>query len=151
VSTSDPIAADLTADIATRRNRIHEGFSRFYATLAVVAFALTFLPYYRPETESSVRYGGLWQEVARTGDNYDVAAVMVFLALIVLLVFAALRKLPIPGLAVAAVLSVIIGSMVWSAPGYSDPPELTDVGVLDIAFCFTAAAMLLAHVTCLLV
>lgn len=149
--TSETIATGLAAEIAERRDRLIEGFSRFYAPLAVAAFALTFLPYYRPEPESSIRYGGLWQEVARTGHSYDIAAVMAFLALIVLLIFAALRQLAAPGLIAAAGLSLIIGGMVWSAPGFSDPPELTDIGILDIAFCFVAAAVLIAHAASLLI
>ena len=91
---SDAIAAELAADNAARRDRINEGFSRFYAPLAVVAFVLTFLPYYRSEPDSSFHYGGLWQELARTGHSYDAAAMLIFVALIALLTIAALRKLP---------------------------------------------------------
>ncbi|TNM56115.1 hypothetical protein [Brevibacterium sediminis] len=148
---SAEIPARVAADIEARRDRINEGFSRFYAPLAVVAFVLTFLPYYRSEPESSIRYGGLWQEFARTGHSYDAAAVMIFLALIALLTVAAIRKLPGPGLFAAAALSLIIGIMVWTAPGFSDPPDLTDAGILDIAFSFTAAAMLLTHVALLVI
>ena len=140
---SAEIAARVAADIEARRDRINEGFSRFYAPLAVVAFVLTFLPYYRSAPEDSTQYGGLWQELARTGHSYDAAAVMIFLALIALLAVAAIRKLPGPGLFAAAALSLIIGIMVWT--------ELTDVGILDIAFSFTAAAMMLTHVALLVI
>ena len=81
----------------------------------------------------------------------DAAAVMIFLALIALLAVAAIRKLPGPGLFAAAALSLIIGIMVWTAPGFSDPPDLTDAGILDIAFSFTAAAMMLTHVVLLII
>ena len=148
---SDAIAAELAADNAARRDRINEGFSRFYAPLAVVAFVLTFLPYYRSEPDSSFHYGGLWQELARTGHSYDAAAMLIFVALIALLTIAALRKLAGVGLVIAAALSLTIGIMLWNAPGFSDPPELTDVGILDIAFSFAAAGMLLVHVALLVI
>ena len=151
VQMSDAIAAELAADNAARRDRINEGFSRFYAPLAVVAFVLTFLPYYRSEPDSSFHYGGLWQELARTGHSYDAAAMLIFVALIALLTIAALRKLAGVGLVIAAALSLTIGIMLWNAPGFSDPPELTDVGILDIAFSFTAAAMMLTHVVLLVI
>ena len=148
---SDAIAAELAADNAARRDRINEGFSRFYAPLAVVAFVLTFLPYYRSEPDSSFHYGGLWQELARTGHSYDAAAMLIFVALIALLTIAALRKLAGVGLVIAAALSLTIGIMLWNAPGFSDPPELTDVGILDIAFSFSAAEMMLTHVVLLII
>ena len=148
---SDAIAAELAADNAARRDRINEGFSRFYAPLAVVAFVLTFLPYYRSEPDSSFHYGGLWQELARTGHSYDAAAMLIFVALIALLTIAALRKLAGVGLVIATALSLTIGIMLWNAPGFSDPPELTDVGILDIAFSFAAAGMLLVHVALLVI
>lgn len=148
---SAEIAARVAADIEARRDRINEGFSRFYAPLAVVAFVLTFLPYYRSAPEDSTQYGGLWQELARTGHSYDAAAMLIFVALIALLTIAALRKLPGSGLFIAAALSLTIGIMLWNAPGFSDPPEFTDVGILDIAFSFAAAGMLLVHVALLVI
>ena len=148
---SAEIAARVAADIEARRDRINEGFSRFYAPLAVVAFVLTFLPYYRSAPEDSTQYGGLWQELARTGHSYDAAAMLIFVALIALLTIAALRKLPGSGLFIAAALSLTVGIMLWNAPGFSDPPEFTDVGILDIAFSFTAAAMMLTHVVLLII
>lgn len=77
-------AADAAADLETRRSGASAGFARFYGPLAVLTLFLTLVPYYEAKPDSSVVFGNLWQEVARTGHSNDVAAVIVFITVIVL-------------------------------------------------------------------
>lgn len=143
-------AASVAADIELRRTRVSAGFARFYAPLAVLTFILTFIPYYEPKPDSSIEYGNLWQEVARTGHSYDVLAVFAFLAVIILLALAAVDKLGPVGLFIATACTLLIGILLWSSPGFSEKPVHSDAGVADIAACFLAAAILLSHAICML-
>ena len=93
MTTPNAITAGRGADTDSWKQRLGAGCARFYAPLSVVTFALTFFAYYESEPDSSVPYGSLWQEVARTGHSYAVAAVLIFLVVIVLLAVAALEKL----------------------------------------------------------
>lgn len=145
MATPNAITTGRGADIDSWKHRLDGGCARFYAPLSVVTFALTFFAYYASEPDSSVRYGNLWQEVARTGHSFDVAAVLVFLAVIVLLAVAALEKLGPAGLIACATGAVVIGSMLLTTPGFQRKPSLTEAGILDVALSFFSAAVLLGH------
>ncbi|WP_209370714.1 hypothetical protein [Brevibacterium renqingii] len=93
MTTPKAITTGQGAEIDAWKQRLGAACARFYAPLSIVTFALTFFAYYESEPDSSVPYGSLWQEVARTGHSYAVAVVLIFLVVIVLLAVAALEKL----------------------------------------------------------
>lgn len=144
------IADDIVADVESLKTRVSAGFARFYAPLAILTFFLTFFPYYEANPDSSVAYGNLWQEVARTGHSYDVMAVAMFVTAIALLALAALEKLGPVGLIVAAACTMLIGGLLWASPGFSEKPTHTYAGVADIVACLLGAVMLLSHALCIL-
>jgi len=145
MTTPHAFTADRNAVIDSWKQRLGAACARFYAPLCVLTFALTFFAYYESTPDGSTRYGNLWQEVARTGHSYDVAAVLVFLVVIVFLAVAALEKLGPTGLIAAAIGAILIGSMLLTAPGFHRKPALTEAGILDVALSLLSAAVLLGH------
>ncbi|SDS74197.1 hypothetical protein SAMN04489751_2740 [Brevibacterium sandarakinum] len=149
--TSQAISHEISTDLDKRRRQITAGFARFYSPLAVLTFVLTFFPYYKSDPGESTQYGSLWQEATRTGHSYDIMAVIIFLAIVALLTLAAVEVLGVVGLVATAVLTLSIGTLLWTAPGFSDPPEHSHAGILDITICLIGTAILLSNAACLLV
>lgn len=137
---------DTRPRVATEAEKIDSLYARFYGPLTVLMIVLTLLPYHAPKPDDASTYGNIWQEVAENGNGIDILSLLVFLCLIVLMIFATIGKLPLPGLVAIAVCALIIAIVLWTSPGYYEKPPFTRAGVVDIVIGFITAALTLTHV-----
>lgn len=123
-------------------------YGRFYAPIAVVALALSFLPLFDDVVDGDIRttYGTIWQMAGRNSGDPAVFGILLMLALIALLAVATVRvrspRLPIA----IAVDGALIVLMLISKPGTGSPtPSLSDSGTAALMIALGTVALALAH------
>jgi hypothetical protein len=128
--------------VVSQQNRDQaEGYARFYAPLAVVSVVISFLPLLEDG------YGTLWEMAGRPGGGPAVIGVLLMVALIALLGFAAFKPVAKPGIpfAIAGVAALIV-VMLLTKPGTGTPtPGLTPSGDAAVAITVCAAALGFFH------
>jgi hypothetical protein len=143
--------ASLESDL--RRRKLSDVYARFYAPIAVVILALTFMPLFEDvviedngEVVLTVTYGSLWELVGRDRGGSAATGLMLVLLFVGLLALASVRVktdgLPI-GIAVTAVLILL---MLIGKPGTGDPtPELSGSGVAGAVLALLAIVIVVIH------
>jgi hypothetical protein len=123
-------------------------YSRFYAAIAILSVALSFMPLFNDVVKDDFRssYGTLWQMAARPGGGPAVIGVFLLLGLVALLVIAAnqvrSRLLPIAIAADGALIAV----MLIAKPGTGTPkPDLAVGGLIGLTIALSAMALGVAH------
>lgn len=132
-------------ELTTRIRRTNTAYALFYGPVSLLVIAASFFPHYSPAAKSTTTYGNIWQEVFVVGRGVDVFALSVLLLTTVLLVFAAVGRLSVPGLIAVLTGAVILGCTLLQSPGYVSPPAFTVFGIVDIALSFLIAAVALVH------
>lgn len=136
--------------------RALDGYARFYAAFAVLTAVLSFQPLFaRVDEDAGIEViqqtHSLWNELAETGHETSVLAVLFFVVQIGLLAVGAfgLRSTG-AGIGVAigiAIAAVILVVMVWTKAGYRSDrlPELTAWGQIAVVLGIAGAVLAVAN------
>lgn len=130
--------------LKARIKRTNAVYARFYGPLCLLIITLTFFPYYESESNSSISYGNIWQEVLLLRFGVILMALVVLLTS-TLLAFAAVGKPTASGLIAILVGASLTGCTLLHSPTHAAPPPLTGHGVFDIVLSFITAGLVLTH------